>query len=319
MFFISGSKARLGLAFFFGPAFCVDRMQTDTAMTQAKEHESRNGSNDLQSRFKELKDRQTTLRSRLKELSKVISSSISLIKDLKKKRNALTDGVKAHKDLRSNLSGQIREKIELVKVLKAKAPLPSKDPGERSPGWLKARMDELNLRIETEALAFEKEQQLMKQIKEFKVAYEKAVKESQSRRDFLNLSREINEIKAQADRSHNLVQEQARQSQIVHQEIVELSKKVDAYKGEEAQVKHSFIEVKGELEAVSKQLANLRSITQHQEADYNERNKRQDEDRTKKLLGMRIAKVNEKLKTGQKLTTEDLIVLQGEEEITDGK
>lgn len=309
----------LAKAFFFGPACCDGRVQADTAMTQAKEHESRTDSNDLQSRFKELKGRQTTLRSRLKELSGLISSSISLIKDLKKKRNALTDSVKTHKDLRSNLSHQIREKIELVKAWKATSPLPSKDQREKNPSWLKVRMDELNLRIEIEALAFEKEKQLMKQIKEFKVAYEKAVKESKASRDIANLSREINEIKAQADRSHNLVQEQARQSQIVHEEIIVLSKKVDTFKREEAQVKRSFIEVKGELDTVSKHLSQLRSITLYQEADHNERVKRQDEDRTKKILSQRIAKVNEKLKSGQKLTTEDLIVLQGEEEITNDK
>ena len=285
-------------------------------MTQAIDHDSTTDSNHLRSRFKELKDCKNQFLGRLEEISKRIRLLISQIKEKKSNRNALTDQVKVQKEQRSALSKEIRDKIEVVKKVQTKIPplyASSKDDRRESPQRLKARMDELNRRIETEALPFDKEQALMKQIKEIKVVYDKAVKESAGRQDSIKLSREINELKAKADASHELVQRQAKESQAIHEEILKMSMGVEALKKEESSVKGSFNAAKSELDKISAKLDSIRSKARQTGSEQKERSHREYEEHTKKRLIQRIESVHEKIKKGGKLTTEDLIILQGEE------
>ena len=285
-------------------------------MAQTLDHDSTTGSNHLRSRFKELKDCKNQLLGRLKEISERISLLISQIKEKKFKRNALTDQVKVQKEQRSALSKEIRDKIEVVKRVQTKSPpllAPSKDSRRESPQRLKARMDELNRRIETEALPFDKEQALMKQIKEIKVVYDKAVKESAGRQDSIKLSREINDLKAKADASHEAVQTQAKESQAIHEEILKMSIEVEALKKEESFVKESFNAAKSELDKISAKLDGIRSKARHADSEHKESSHREHEEHTKKRLTRRIEEVHEKMRRKGKLTTEDLIILQGEE------
>jgi len=273
---------------------------------------------DDHSRLRELNAQKESLFSQRNAVSQKIRSLIGQIKTKKSERNLLTDSVKAQKDDRAKLSKEIRDKIDVIKALKEKLPkqAPSqvfKGPRE-SPGRIRAQIEELNRKIETEAPSFEKEQKFMKMIKELKRQLDETEKRDEGSSEVRALSKEIDALKAKADSAHDEVQEKAKQSQALHEQILVWSKEVDELKKQEESLQSQFLTTKKEHDDLAVKLGEMRVEREHKVRDNQQRQEAQEQARQKKRLSQRIEEVQEKIKKGEKLTTEDLIILQGSEE-----
>ncbi len=245
-----------------------------------------------------------------KELSVLIRTSVSL----RDKRNYLTKKVKELKAARDTANTALKEKLDELKNLRTEEKeIIKKYHIEFSPAKVKAEIDMLELKVETEGLSFEKEKAVMKKIKELRKKYGEAKELGKVTERISALSKEVKELKEKAQDAHKQVQGTARESQKRHEEMIansakidELKKKAPEFSQEFDSVKKKFFEANDQLKA---KLLELNEINQKLGEDKKEffETKKDAETKTLKKKG---ADVEEKIKKRQKLTTEDLLVFQ---------
>lgn len=244
-----------------------------------------------------------------------ISRLISEIKGAKVKRDSLTKDVREGKKLRDDLNRQISGKISEVKKLgEKKKEIEGKHNIKGDPSGLKRKIDELEYRVETNVMSFSKEQEIMKQIKELRRQFVELQKISDVWGQVHSISGDIEKLKVKADDAHRKIQVNARESQQKHEEIIAKSKDIDELKVKEDDAFKKFSEQKklfGEVnEKLQIKLMELNKINQEigrQKADNREERRKKDE----LTLKDKELAVQEKMKKGGKLTTEDLLVFQG--------
>jgi uncharacterized coiled-coil DUF342 family protein len=271
---------------------------------------------ELKQKLNQLNDQKEKAFEQRNPVGKEISTLIHSIKDLKKERDSLTEEVKKLKDNRTGLNDIIKKKIDEAKKLNAEKKKASDKIGlKENPGHLKMLMNKLEQRIETEVMSFDKEKALMKEIKDLKKKYD-AARESSAVWDAAHqMSKDIDTMQAQADDIHRQIQQKAKLSQQKHEQLIEESKKVDALRGKGNTFTKDIGEKKSEISKMSDELGallkqaseiNTKLSAERKEKEAATANQRQ------KKFSEKLAEVKEKLKKGGKLTTEDIIIMQGE-------
>lgn len=248
------------------------------------------------------------------EFSSTIRASIQKIKESKTRRDSLTNEVKELKPKRDVLNRELALKFSEFEKLKKEKISSSKTSGiKSSPSSIKQHIEKLEFKIETDTVSFEKEKELMKKIKELKKAYDSAADSLAMGKKARDASEAIRKLRKESNDVHKLIQEKAGQSQVLHEEIIKLSKEIDKMKvGEEeafrkfSELKKQFAEANNEFKEKLKGMDSIKSQLDRIHLDRKER-KRQQED---SFLKSKEDAVNEKLRKGQKLTTEDLLVFQ---------
>ena len=249
-----------------------------------------------------------------KELSAKIRESIQKIKDNKNKRDALTLEVKELKPKRDSINKEIDSKFkELENLKKEKSSLAKSLNIKETPSRIKQNMEKLEFRIETEPMAFDKEQALMKKIKELKNLYDDASVLFEVDKKTKDNSEAIKKMKMEANETHKSVQEKARQSQALHEEILKISVEIDKIKVDEeyafrkfSDVKRKFNEANSQLKEKLKAMNDVKNALDRISSERKERKRAEQES----FLKSKEDEVNEKIRKGQKLTTEDLLVFQ---------
>ncbi|MBI4148341.1 hypothetical protein HY490_03565 [Candidatus Woesearchaeota archaeon] len=246
-------------------------------------------------------------------LGKHIATLLNQTKHLRAERNMLTAQVKEKKDQRQKLNDDIRQKVMYIKQLNEQKKNVEHTAGE-SPGRLRQQIEILDTKIQTEALPFEKEKELMKKIKEFKKKLDHAVKGSHVWEEAHTLSKEIDQLKEKADTLHRDIQQQAEESQRKHESILESSKKIDELKKNEQELDTKLDNLKKQLDTaggnLQTELSKLSELTGEQE-EMNKQELKRLKDAEHKAISERKKDVEDKLKRGEKLTTQDLLVMQG--------
>ncbi len=271
----------------------------------------------LKQRLNELNDQKEKAFQQRNPVGKEISQHIQSVKQLKQERDTLTDEVKKLKDNRTGLNDIIKKKIDDAKKLNAEKKKSTDKPGPKeNPAFLKMQMDKLEQRIETEMIPFEKEKAIMKEIKDLKKRFDAAKQANTVWGAAHQLSKDIDTMRAQADDIHKQMQQKAKLSQERHEQLVAESKKIDGLRGKGDTFTHDITERKGEmakigpeLDALVKQANELRTKLN---AEREEKEAEQTQQRAKKF-SEKLAEVKAKLASGKKLTTEDIIVMQGEQ------
>lgn len=254
--------------------------------------------------------------SKKSEVSKQIRELIGKVKDSKVKRDEKTKFVKEEKEKRQKLNEEIKGKFQ--KLGEAKSKVDDKKPtfndnASKSPGFLRKEIKSLEYKIETEGMSFDKEKKMMKVINQLKKQLVEAEKNTQSYSDLKNLKHEINPLKKDATDIHQTIQKEAQASQMLHTEMIESSKKIDELKNEEKTLmeqftleKKSYSEANERLKAKLDELSKLKDELNKYKVDVAEDRK----DRQNKSLAEKVREVEEKIKKGEKLTTEDLLIMQ---------
>jgi uncharacterized coiled-coil DUF342 family protein len=278
---------------------------------------------ELQPRIKDLKQRLNELYGQKEKafeqrgpVGKEISELVSQLKTLKKERDDLTDDVKKLKEARTALNKDILRKIEEAKKLNAeKKKASEKSVSKDSPGFLKRAIERLELRIETDVMSFDKEKALMKEIKDLKKRMDAAKQANAMWGESRHISQEIDALKAKADDAHKQLQEKAQLSQNKHEQLMGVSKKLDELRGAGKTFAKDIGRKKSEMGKLGEELDALNARQKELRTKLDAERKEQDaekEQKRKQTFSEKLAAVKAKMKSGGKLTTEDILVLQGE-------
>lgn len=248
------------------------------------------------------------------EFSKEIVALISNIKKFRSLRDTLTKDVQDSKKRRTELNQKINQLITEIKELQNKRKENEQSTGmPKNPGQLKKEIETLEFKIETQPMNFNEEQKLMKKIKTLKKQLSECSGVLELNEKIRGLSKQIDELKAEADNIHKELQEKAVESQKKHEEMIDFSKKVDELKKKEQDAYKEFFTKKENFSELNKklkeELAKFAEISQ--KLDKNKIEVKKDKKRRQaEMLEEKQMSVQEKIDKGKKLTTEDLLAFQ---------
>ena len=266
-------------------------------------------------------------------IRKSIREFIAKVQDARKQRDALTQEVKLHKQKRDQIHTIIKQKLAQLKAVTGQSAETSSLSSSSSlshaktvvaakpcsPEPLKKQIEELEMHIQVDAISFDKEQKVMKKIKELKKQVKECEEAYATWKKKHGLSAEIDELQQEAHLHHRVTQERAKQSYALHEKIIAQSDEIDQLRRKEAEGNTHFLELKS-LYAVEQQTFKQRQDEmggmRHQlNADKKEHHTWK-EQQNKKTLAEKKRDVEEKLKKGKgvKITMEDLLAFQGMKE-----
>ncbi|MFT7615715.1 MAG: uncharacterized coiled-coil DUF342 family protein [Candidatus Woesearchaeota archaeon] len=250
-----------------------------------------------------------------KLVSQQIAERINKIKQHKEARDKLTASVHEHKKKRDELNKKIKDQIAELRA-KYPAPAPSKDR-KRPAGIIKKEIKALLFKVETEGMSFDKEQKVMKIVKEKNKELKQAGGQTQFDTKGKELSKLTDELKKESDAVHDVIQSSAKQSQTEHDAILALSTEIDALREQEKEASEKSAGLKGIYKNKSGELSkiyddNKGNMDADRETKRYERTARDERARAveKERIEEQVGKVEEKIKKRVKLTTEDLLVFQ---------
>ena len=258
--------------------------------------------------------------SRKEEISNGIREKISAIKQSREKRDSLTKQVRELKEKRTKLNDGLGKRVsELVELKKQYADLAKKSK-ITDPAGIKTSIDSIESKLETEVMPFEKEKELSKKLKMLKKSLAEASAIIGIFDAVKKLNFEISSAKKESNSVHMEIQDLAKESQALHENVISESKNVDGLKLKEGEAFSKFI---GFKKVFSEKNSFLKEKLESMGKIRAEINKFQlEEDEKKRLQEAMLIKgkeqeLEEKIKSGRKLTTDDFLVFQ--ESIKSGK
>jgi uncharacterized coiled-coil DUF342 family protein len=239
------------------------------------------------------------------EVRSVISKEIKLLfnelKKLKESRDDLTSSVKVLKDDREKINAEIKEAISKIKGSQKV----DGDSAKVNVGRLKKDLEKLQYHIETTPLSPENEKKIMKQIKEKEKIISKAKDAWSAKTETKGLSKEINVLKDKSNEIHDKVQANAKESQVKHENMISVSKEIKFLKAREKEIHQLFSDIK------DKYKDKRRLLMQNRKFYAQPRKKPQKAASQKEIMKKVEENIEEKIKKGQKITTEDLLNFKG--------
>ena len=248
------------------------------------------------------------------EISAKIKELIRKIKDNKSKRDFLTNEVKELKPKRDKINKELSLKLgEFEKLKKERAAAAISLDIKESPSRIKLQMDKLEFKIETDTVSFEKEKELMKKIKKLRKDYDKLSVLWDSNKKIREVLDAVRKLRKDANEAHRAIQEKAKQSQVMHEEILKVSAEIDKINLEEEEAFRKFSEFRKQFYEVNSQLKEKLRLMNDSKSKldriYSDKKEKRKEEE-KLFLKSKEDVVDEKIKKRQKLTTEDLLVFQ---------
>ncbi len=265
----------------------------------------------LRSQLNEIHTQKESIFHQLRATRDKIRARSSQISKLKQERDSLTGEVKQLKNEREKLHVQVQEKSFVKKEVDEKQKqFQGPSTYQESPGQLKRQIDALERKIETEVMAFTKEQQLTKTLKEMRARYKEIQQKQQAKTAVLKEANTINadfsQVRREAHETHKLVQDKAQQSQQRHEQLTTLVEEIKALRVEEKPLEAKIKEYRTKMDELKKTLDENSKRVDELAKLFQEEEQKSFKDRAKE----KTVEVQEKLKKGKKLTTEDILAFQ---------
>jgi uncharacterized coiled-coil DUF342 family protein len=247
-------------------------------------------------------------------VSREIVATIASLKDIKRARDEFTAKVRSIKVKKEAVVTDIKARItEITALRQQKFDVAKKHDLKGDPIRIKHEIDRIETRIETDVFSFETEQKLMKKLKELKSQYSQFSEFTVVAEKMRDISRAIDELKNQEKEHKRDIRRYAKDSQTEHEKMLDLSKKIDELKVKEKESYDRFLEQKNQFSIANTKLKELLGEAGELGDSVKEikEQKRHDKEMKERLtLEEKKNLVTEKIKTGKKLTTEDLLVYQ---------
>jgi len=243
--------------------------------------------------------------------------------DLNSKVRDMIDKANSHKEGRDKLNTEVREtKVKRDDWNRAVADLSEKliqQKREKMPDGgapirkLRIQLKALEKKHMTSVLSPDKERALVDEIGDLSSEIKALEKEYEQFEEIRQLERDLREAKKEAEASHRKVGELAEKAQIEHDEMVRLFEEADQLRREADQAQEKFIETK--LKADEEHRNHIEYIRQVHDFDKIISGMRQKLRKSKKEREDDSAKkeaeeIFDKFKAGEKLSTDDLMLLQ---------
>jgi uncharacterized coiled-coil DUF342 family protein len=270
---------------------------------------------DLKRKLSLVNKRRSDLFSKKDAAITAIKARIGELSESKVMRNKLTNEVKEKKKIRDELNQLINIEVSLIKTLKSEYEAVKAKTGlKEDPRDLGRQIEKLEYKIQTEPMSFEKEQKLNKTIKDLKKKLNESKAVLEKSRELHAKSKLIDELKRKANSVHKELQEEAAKSQAHHEEIIEKYKSIDeARKGGDGlsdvaeELRREQAELSQALKEKLDNLKELRKLLQDNKVEFDQKSK----ERVRLGLDEKRREVEEKMRSGKTLTTEDLLIMQG--------
>jgi len=247
------------------------------------------------------------------DLSQYIRKKINSIKEDRKKRDELTKKVKELKEKRRNFNEETKKKISELVRLKDEVKDLEKRSKVKDLRWIKGDIDELEVKLETEPMPFDKEQQLSKKLKQLKKSMGDASEIIHIINKIKKLNSSIYELRKTNNGIHHMIQKLARESQNKHEGLLKNSKEIDELKIKEKEAYKNFRKFNNDLKNINYNLkAKLSSMSVMRE-NINKFKLKEEEKRKLNetiLIKSKEQEIEEKIKEGKKLTTDDFLAFQ---------
>jgi len=243
------------------------------------------------------------------ELNSKVRDIITRANDCKEDRDRLNSEVKELKIQRDNWNRLVTSLGEkLIQLKREKMP-----QGGLPIRKLRFQLRALEKKHMTTVLSPDKERVLVDEIGEISSKIQSMEKEFDEFDEIRQLEMELQEAKKQAETLHKKVSEYAEKAQQEHDEMVKLFEEADKLRREADEAQERFIESK--LKADEEHKQHIEHIRQIHDFDKIISGIRQKLRKSKKVKEDDSAKkeaeeIYDKFKSGEKLSTEDLMVLQ---------
>ncbi len=273
----------------------------------------RNEINSSRNELNRINDQKESWFRKKDDLSSTIRKNIAQIKENKKKRDSFTKNVKELKEKRNKLNEETREKISELKKLRVELKNLTKKSKIKDPQRIKGDIDQIEVKLETEAMPFEKEKELSKKLKLLKKLLWEASVIVNTLDKIKKLNSEIDAARKNTNETHNKIQKLARESQKLHEDIIKNSKETDKIELREEEAFKNFVDLKKKFNTINNglkeklsQMNKVRNKINHFKLEEEEKRKLKES----MLIKTKEHEIEEKIKTGKKLTTEDFLVFQ---------
>jgi uncharacterized coiled-coil DUF342 family protein len=252
------------------------------------------------------------------KLGSTIRDKIKSVKEAKQKRDKLTLSVKENKVKRVALEKIIQDLSDKLSKLKdEREKVYTKHNLNGIPQDLKKKIAILQTKVEVEVMSFDKETKIMKEIRELKTKFKEFSVAEEINKEIRNIQKDFSDKKKESNGLAKLVREEAGKSQAEHNQMISLSKEIDELKAKEEECFKKFSGLKEKFTLLNTNYKSKLSEIDSVKGDLKEKKEQKRKENVKKqqeTLNEMRGKVDEKLKKGMKLTTEDLKIFQNSED-----
>lgn len=245
-----------------------------------------------------------------------ISNIIKDVKELKEERNELTQKVQENKESREEVDSKIKELQSNIDSLKEKRNDAQSKLGLKKPiNILQKEIKDMRDKVETIPMSFNAEKKLMQQIKDKEKQLKGADELISLQKELRAAINEFNKYKRFRDNSNYKVKSIASHSQSKHKSMIKEAEKIDLLREQEKEAHEKFKESKDKYTEINskikEKLSEIKEINSKLGIEQEEIKKKHDKV-VKQSLNDKRKEVEEKMLKGEKLTTEDLLILQSE-------
>lgn len=246
------------------------------------------------------------------DLKKEINIHIEKIKEIKAEKDRRNLELQELKKQRDKYNDEVKGLIKKIKVLNEEKEAAFKKYNVKvDPKKIQEKINQLEKKVEIET-NFEKEKKLMEEIKKLKKSYEESSEIAKVGEKADLIDKEIKESRKKADEFHRRILETTRDT--TYDVFIEISKKINDLKSEQEAAFQKFIDHKNEYAGISQDLRNRLEEMQVLEKIFGKNReliKIKQEERERNIIREKTKVIEEKIKNKVKLTTEDIIALQG--------
>lgn len=275
--------------------------------------EKRKRANSDAEKFKQLRDQKNkearTWVQKRDELNAQVRDLIDEGNELKETRNTLNEEVKDAKVVRNKMNDKVKDLTTALQQKKEEL-LPNSDTSIKN---LERDIRRLEFKQQTSVLSTEKERELVDKISSLReeVMEKKSVIEGNS--EIQGLIKELDEAEKVAEEAHEKVSKNADQAQELHEKMLKIFDDADRVRTEADEAQKKFVDAK--VKADEYHQLHIDAVNEIQ--DYNKmlwglrKKKRVDKRRKDEIeTHEKAEKLYEQFKKGEKLGTEDIMVLQ---------
>ncbi len=230
----------------------------------------------------------------------------------REERDQLNQKVRESKALRDEANQKVSKITEELHALKKDLPAPNKD--QPSIKQLKKEFSDLeNEQMTNGTLTKSKEEAIVKKLRELDAQIKDIEKAQDQTGDLRLKSAELREAKAEAEKCHKLVSEYAEKAQAEHDKMIALYEQADILRKQADEAQAKFIECKKAAdEEHKKHIEQIKSYHETDGAVAAIKNKQKAVRKKKTDAESKKAAddIFARFKSGDKLSTEDLMILQ---------
>jgi len=226
-------------------------------------------------------------------------------------RDSLNQKVRESKVLRDEANQKVSQLTEEYRALKSDMPAPDKN--QPSVKQLKKEFSDLENKQQTQVLKKGEEEAIVKRLKELDAQINEIEKNQEQSGDLREKSAALRAAKEEAEKCHKLVSEYAEKAQAEHDEMIKLYEQADSLRKQADEAQAKFIECKKAAdEEHKKHIEQIKSFHET-DKDFAAIKNKQKAVRKKKTDAESKKAADDifaRFKSGDKLSTEDLMILQ---------